>query len=1141
MGVSYNKATKTWQVEYEKADNPVVSSFDVTVSVTKFSYGYGGKGGSTSRPYQSTETVSIGINDDETEIYRKLRAVNANIIPRYYRKPEIIENILAEQTNVKGNNQRNADANDIASTNNGVYAKVYDLGTKLQQAKTPGNYLLYRQAIEALPEGTTGIKAIAKNQFDDFYRNEIVSFWDQKNAAKVPFEGFENTIRFDPDYYGSTNIGKPAKELWDKAVASGDLDVLGRHPNYQSYALEHYSTIGKNEAKKRGERDPAFKPITPTDGFKSLKVEETVPASTDAERQFERDKLIGDVLGLKKGEKSYELKDLITQYSDLIESDKSLQEQWNTAKYEIEYANRFPNEPKKPWAELYNAVKETTGSTPQIQTQAGFGELITKAYQLDPTQFPGAGTLIGQIKNNKKIANVDNKLSEYDIALSKIVTEAEKEKTLKAGVLQTEFLKKAQAELVRAKQQEQKFDLLAGTSFGKEILGLRGNIINGILEDSGVGGMLALGGKDVDDISKKFNLSLDTGGAFGSKNGMLYNWEKWFFDEIEKKYSGGLDAPNDYIPEYSRTPQNGFVTEEQLNSWKSTDAAFEELKKFPDSYSAQQKTQSKNLPKGYVPIEKRKVVKKEWIDYENARKAQGWVDNKTLAKWLKYDDAYEKLAKNPDDKNAKEILKTLPPDYVPKDKRIDGDIQFTQEFFTDYLLPRFDKSKSMSEFLEYIDVDKKNQNIFQTEDRLMSVKNAAEAASLQWLKALESLKPSKFNPDYYFDPAGYYMQRGVGGENGDVPVLLGEQFQEQWGNEIPQRYVTQKTNVNSAWEAAKKGEKTQNKLGQTIDWQANAYLYGLDINKKEDFAKLHYELAGRYRDYDGAPDVFNPQIASIYLKQTLVPYLGKKYGEIGTVFGQFADPEQFVNEFVESLNLTGDNEQRDKVFKLYGLDPEDEDFAQLKKYMLEALSSESAVKIREEIKKLNEAKETPTQELLGVEYIQRASDKREEAEAKSEDALYNRFKQAGYKGTEDEFYAEFMPDVSEEDRKIYQSAQTGKLKDLYSFKPTGDTFADLGQLESLSTKLEDEEEKTAKPKPKPLTSNRPTSKYFSFFPDEEEVDFEKEEEPSSPVKIKRGSDILAEFKSKLGLSSTAGKSSGSSLSDPFSSSFFGSF
>lgn len=1106
MGVAYDPKTKNWSVEYEQ-----INKLPETREVKKQRYA------GTRQLYAAKGLLTVPFYED----YIELEPIQANI-------------------------DRNKANQAVADKNNAIYKKVYETGTRLQQTKEPGNYLTYRQAIENLEEGSENVKALAKGYFDNFYKNEIVSYRDLNTAAKVPFEGFENTIRFDPDYYSTTESGKSSKELWDNAVKSGDLDLLGAYPNYEAYAKFHYTDIGQPNSKKRGLRDPGFKPITPTDGFDYLKVEETVPAKTDAERQFERDKIAGDILGLKQtttpeGVNTYELRDVMTSYSNLVNNNKDIKDLWQTAKYEIEYAQRFPREPKKPWAKVYDAVKEATGIAPEIKSDAGFGELLTRAHQLTPNQYPGASALIQQIKDNKQVGEIDNKLSKYDVALTGVTTDAEKIKTEKAGVLQKEFLKEAQSQLVKAKQLEQRFDMLSGTSFGQELLGLRGNIANSILQESGVGGILSLGGKDTSNLTEKLNVSFDTGSAFGSKNGLLYNWEKWFFDEIEKKYSGGLDVPNDYVPEYARNADNGFVTPEQLNSWKEYDAAFKELEQYPSSYSAQQKTKASNLPKDYIPIDQRKEVKKEWTDYEAARRAQGWVDNKTLASWSQYDDAYETLQKNPNDAEAQKIYNQRPNDYISKDKRIDGDVQFAQDFFNEYLIPRFNTSKSISEFTDYINVDKKNQNIFQTEDRMQSLKNAAQSASVQWMKALDSLKPSKFNSDYYFDPGNYYLQKGIGGANAeDAPVLLGEQFQKQWGNEIPQRYLNQKQDVESAWDAAKKGETTKDENGNDVNWQAKAYMYGLDVNNKEDFAKLHYELLGQTKQYDGAPDVFNPQIAEIYLKQTLMPYLAKKYSEIGTVFGQFANPEKFANEFVNNLDLMGNDKEREKVFKLYGLDPETDDLTQLKKYISEALTGDNAVQIREKIKELNEASETPTQELLGVEYIQREADKKK-LEAETEDALFKRFKDAGYQGTEENFYAEFMPDATEEDRKIYQAAQTGKLKDLYSFAPSGDPFTDLGKLESLSSGFDEEEAPSYKSTTKTTTSTQPKSKYFSFFPDEDTEEETQKEEFSSPVKIKRGSDILAEFKSKLSLSPTAGKSKSSGSSDPFSSSFFGTF
>lgn len=1148
MGVSYDKKTKTWSVSYEKDDNPVSNTVSFSFVKTPAKYFY-----NILLTPEEKVTINFGLDDSSQTIKNKLTNAGYSIpSPQYNaylwwtgnaQEPQIVQDIKAQQITQKSTNKINNDKNTIASQNNALYKKVYTSGTSLQKTKEPGNYLTYINAVKQLP-GSDTTKKTVQLEFDNFYKNEIVSLWDQKNAAKVPFEGFENIIKFDPDYYGSTSIGKAAKEAWDKAEKEEDLDFLGRYGNYESYALWHYSNVGQNEAKKKGILDPGFKPLTPKDGFEYAKVEEVVPSKTDAELQSVRDKVVGGVLGLKPVEKpstikgqapeqTYELNDVSTQYKNLVQP-KDIQDKWKTAKNEILYAQKFPEETKQPWAKLYEAVKKDTGLEPDVNTEEGFGEFLVKANQLDPSKYSGIQKVLNEVKAIPDINKVTTKLSDYDVALTKVTGEAEAKQTQKAAAFQKEFLEDSRKALIKAKQLEQKFDLLSGTSFGQEILSLRSNIANSILQESGIGGILAMGGKKTETLTEKMNLSLDTGKAFGSNNGMLYNWEKWFFDEIEKKYSGGLDVPNDYVPLYQRTEKNGYVSEQKIKDWKQYDEAYEKLKKNPNDSAAN--LLIKSVPKDYIAADKRKTTKKEWLDYEAERKKMGWVDNETLAKWSDYDDAYKtinnKNATAEEKAKAEEVYKKRPADYIEPGKRIDDDVKFAQDFFNDYLMPRFNTSKSISEFRDYINVDKDKQNIFQTEDRLNTLKNAAQASSVAWMKSLDQLKPSKFNSDYYFDPAGYYQKKGVGGEE-DSPVLLGSHFQKEWGAELPKQYVDQKQDVEKAWEAAKSGLTTKDANGNDINWGANAYMYGFDINNKEDFAKLHYELVGKAKEYDSAPDVFNPKIAQIYLKQVLTPYIADKYAQIGTVFGQFVNPEDYANELVNNLDPLKNKEQIDKLLKLYGLDSGTDDLSQLKTLIADSIKSGTALDIRNQIKELNQAGEIPTQELLGVEYIQKEGDIKDE-EITSDDALFNKFKSAGYKGTEEDFYAEFMPDATEEDKEMFKSLYAGKsLTDKYSFKPSGDPFSDLAQLEELSSFGEDQETLAQKKVKKEAAA--PKSKYFSFFPDEEEP----EEEPSSPVKIKKGSDILAEFKSKLKVPSAS--KGGFDFDNPFDTGFFGGF
>jgi len=47
---------------------------------------------------------------------------------------------------------------------------------------------------------------------------------------------------------------------------------------------------------------------------------------------------------------------------------------------------------------------------------------------------------------------------------------------------------------------------------------------------------------------------------------------------------------------------------------------------------------------------------------------------------------------------------------------------FAQTFIDQYLKPRFDQSKSMDEFVSYMDVKEEEQNIFQTQDAVKCFK-----------------------------------------------------------------------------------------------------------------------------------------------------------------------------------------------------------------------------------------------------------------------------------------------------------------------------------------------------------------------------------------------------------------------------------
>ena len=51
---------------------------------------------------------------------------------------------------------------------------------------------------------------------------------------------------------------------------------------------------------------------------------------------------------------------------------------------------------------------------------------------------------------------------------------------------------------------------------------------------------------------------------------------------------------------------------------------------------------------------------------------------------------------------------------------------FAESYITDYLKPRFDESRSMNEFVEYLDVRQEEQNPFQTQSLLNAVNEVGQ-------------------------------------------------------------------------------------------------------------------------------------------------------------------------------------------------------------------------------------------------------------------------------------------------------------------------------------------------------------------------------------------------------------------------------
>jgi hypothetical protein len=337
--------------------------------------------------------------------------------------------------------------------------------------------------------------------------------------------------------------------------------------------------------------------------------------------------------------------------------------------------------------------------------------------------------------------------------------------------------------------------------------------------------------------------------------------------------------------------------------------------------------------------------------------------------------------------------------------------QFARNFIDQYLIPRFNTARSMDEFVEYIDIRQEEQNPFQTQDMLNAVSLVADLRAKQYLDQIKSTDPRYFNSSFYFNPSGDKARES--------------------------QYADQARVVAQDWEAAKKGDPY---------WARQAYRFGIDLNDKDAFARIHFQVKGQGRGYDGADDILNAGKVRDQIYNNILPALKEEALRQGSVFGQFVTPEEFADEMLRGLD-PDDKSTWQEVLQRYGLTDFKGTVDELKQYVVETLRTGSAQKIREEIKYLNEKRQRPTQQVLGLTYIERPEDYKDEM-ATPQTELYKTFQSAGYQGTEDEFYNNFFPDLDRSEQTILTKAGSDKALQSYGLD-LSDPFASLGTIESF--------------------------------------------------------------------------------------------
>jgi len=429
------------------------------------------------------------------------------------------------------------------------------------------------------------------------------------------------------------------------------------------------------------------------------------------------------------------------------------------------------------------------------------------------------------------------------------------------------------------------------------------------------------------------------------------------------------------------------------------------------------------------------------------------VRNNVVYNWQKWFDTTLK------ERYQKDIELGYKTEDSEEQLKIDG--AFAKKFVDNYLTPRFNTSRSMDEFREYIDVRQEEQNPFQTQDIVNAVKVVADRRTKDYLDKIQNTAARNFDSEFYFNPTG-------------------DKAREE-------AYKKQMDTVTQDWEAAKKGDEY---------WAQQAYRYGIDVNDKDAFARIHFQVKGQGRGYDGADDIVNASKIQDEIYKNILPALSKEAKDLGSVFGIFTTPEEFADDVLEGVDPTN-KEAWNKVLKANGLEDFKGTIDELKEEIKEALRTGSAQTIRENIKYLNEKRKRPTQEELGITYIERPEDYKTD-DIKSDTALYTTFQKAGYKGTEDEFYEKFFPDTDRSEQEYLTKALTGA-----SFEQTGLTLSDdpFENFNTIQGMFPEEEEDNKKDDDK----IKPPSQFFrlGLEDDEEDEDYD--------YKSKSGSDILGEF------------------------------
>jgi len=414
------------------------------------------------------------------------------------------------------------------------------------------------------------------------------------------------------------------------------------------------------------------------------------------------------------------------------------------------------------------------------------------------------------------------------------------------------------------------------------------------------------------------------------------------------------------------------------------------------------------------------------------------------------------------------------------EEKINIESNFAKQFIEQYLVPRFNQSKTVSEFMEYVNVKDEEQNPFQTQDILNAAADVGKLKSQSYLDQIKQMQDAYFDPKFYFDPNNNLKSE-------QIKSLAGVKQQQE-------AYQKQAQTVAADWEEAKKQFAAQNGY-----WYIQAYKYGIDPTDKDAFAKLHFQVKGQAQGFDAAEDLWTPTKVQDYIYTTILPAIKNQVDNM-SIFGEFLKPDEFTENLLSSANVNPEDKSTwGEVLKTFGLDTFQGSYDELKNYISDTFKTVSALELNDQLKELQKKGIKPTQKNLGVFYIEKPTDTA--TAPAGETALYKTFKQYGYAGDEKEFYEQFFPDLDIEEQKLLTQAGggTGGLKFIDLEKQ--DPLSAFGTIEKLMGGEEDGFTNIFSLADK--EDDKDKEDYFKLGLDDEDEDY----------KSKTGASILGEFTS----------------------------